>query len=68
MSNNGNGSYELWDIENCSEFNAINNALAGGADINDLTIKTVNRKSGDVMAPYYNCQTMYGEFVEFLFN
>ncbi len=22
LSNNGNGSYELWDIENCGEFNA----------------------------------------------
>lgn len=67
LSNKGNGSYMFWDIENCGEFNAINNALSDGANITDLVVKSITKKNGNIKPPCDNCVAMYKDFVEFLF-
>lgn len=41
-------SHELWPINNCAEFDAVNNALKGGAkkmeDLHVYTVRTANNQ------------------------
>jgi len=54
-------SLEDWPIENCAEFNALNNALLGGAKVENLTAHTVIVKSGENFPRCNNCMiTTYG--------
>ena len=48
-------SLEKWAIENCAEFNAVNNALNRGAKIEDLMIYTIKTKSLEPFSRCKNC-------------
>ena len=55
-----------YPLENCGEFNVINNALHDGAEVADLRIYSVLVTTGDYYAPCINCQNLYGESVHFI--
>jgi cytidine deaminase len=46
-----------WQITNCAEFNAVNNALLNGAKLENLTVATVWTDTGAVAPPCANCST-----------
>ena len=48
-------SLEVWDVENCAEFKAVNNALNDGANIKNLDVQTLKlTKNGTQSFP--RCQ------------
>ena len=56
-----NPSLEKWPVANCAEFNAVNNALNAGSRIANLTVATINTKTGEAMAMCRNCViTIFG--------
>ena len=59
------GTMTNYPLENCGEFNAINNALNNGVDINALRVYSVDRVGGKYKAPCINCQNLYGNIVHF---
>lgn len=59
------GTMTNYPLENCGEFNAINNALNNGVDINSLRVYSVDRVGGNYKAPCINCQNLYGNIVHF---
>lgn len=59
------GSMTNYPLENCGEFNAINNALNNGVDINALRVFSIDRVSGGYKAPCINCKNLYGNIVHF---
>lgn len=59
------GTMTNYPLENCGEFNAINNALNNGVDINALRVYSVDRVGGNYKAPCINCQNLYGNIVHF---
>ena len=59
------GSMTNYPLENCGEFNAINNALNNGVDINALRVYSIDRVRGNYKAPCINCQNLYGKIVHF---
>ena len=60
------GTMTNYPLENCGEFNAINNALNNGVDINALRVYSVDRVVGNYKAPCINCQNLYGNIVQFI--
>ena len=60
------GTMANYPLENCGEFNAINNALNNGADINALRVYSIDRAGGNYKAPCINCQNLYGNIVYFI--
>lgn len=57
-------SLERWDIENCAEFKAVNDALNAGAKIKNLEVHTVLTKNGESFPMCQNCQvTIFGVMV-----
>jgi cytidine deaminase len=42
-------------VENCAEFNAVNNALLNGARAKDLVVKTVHTVTQEGVVPCANC-------------
>lgn len=63
--NSVNGSMTNYPLENCGEFNAINNALNNGVNIQNLRVYSIDRVSGNYKAPCINCQNLYGDIVYF---
>jgi len=63
--NSVDGTMTNYPLENCGEFNAINNALNNGVDINMLRVYSIERVSGNYKAPCINCQNLYGNLVHF---
>ena len=63
--NSVNESMTNYPLENCGEFNAINNALNNGANIQNLRVYSIDRVSGNYKAPCINCQNLYGNIVHF---
>lgn len=63
--NGVNGSMMNYPLENCGEFNAINNALNNGVNIQNLRVYSIDRVSGNYKAPCINCQNLYGDIVHF---
>ncbi len=59
------GTMTNYPLENCGEFNAINNALNNGVEINALRVYSINRVGGNYKAPCINCQNLYGNIVYF---
>ncbi len=59
------GTMTNYLLENCGEFNAINNALNNGVDINALRVYSIDRVGGNYKAPCINCQNLYGNIVHF---
>ncbi|MEI5990479.1 hypothetical protein A5881_001972 [Enterococcus termitis] len=55
-----------YPLQNCGEFNAINNALLDGVDVKNLVVQSVNKQTGAIKPPCINCQELYGELVKFL--
>lgn len=60
-----NGTMTNYPLENCGEFNAINNALNNGVDINALRVYSIDRVGENYKAPCINCQNLYGNIVHF---
>lgn len=54
-----------YPLENCGEFNAINNALNNGVDIGSLRVYSIERVGGIYKPPCINCQNLYGELLHF---
>lgn len=59
------GTMTNYPLENCGEFNAINNTLNSGVDINALRVYSIDRVGGNYKAPCINCQNLYGNIVYF---
>jgi hypothetical protein len=59
FSIDGEPSFENWQIENCGEFNAINNALFDGSKIDNLYVKTISTRKLIVKDPCGNCEKIY---------
>ena len=51
---------------NCSEYNAINNAVNCGAVPQNLYVYSVVKKNGDYIPACINCETMYKGYVHFI--
>ena len=60
------GTMANYPLENCGEFNAINNARNNGVDINALRVYSIDRVGGNYKAPCINCQNLYGNIVYFI--
>ena len=61
-----NGSMTNYPLEKCGEFNAINNALNNGVDLNALRVYSVDRISGNYKAPCINCQNLFDKLIHFI--
>jgi hypothetical protein len=55
-----------YPLENCGEFNVINNAIKNGANPSNLRIYSVDRISGNFKAPCINCENLYKDILEFI--
>ena len=53
-------------LENCGEFNVVNNAIQNGVDPHDLRIYSIDRISGQYKAPCVNCENLYGDILHFI--
>ncbi|MEH2288866.1 YwqJ-related putative deaminase [Nostoc sp.] len=49
-------SEEKWEVSNCAEFKAVNDALLDGANIMDLEVHTVRTRSGEAYSRCRNCR------------
>ncbi|NEU71100.1 hypothetical protein PI95_000535 [Hassallia byssoidea VB512170] len=49
-------SEEPWEVSNCAEFKAVNDALLDGANIRDLEVHTVRTKTGQAYPRCRNCR------------
>ena len=49
-------SEELWEVSNCAEFKAVNDALLDGANIRNLEVHTVRTRSGEAYPRCRNCR------------
>ncbi|MCV3212365.1 YwqJ-related putative deaminase [Plectonema radiosum NIES-515] len=49
-------SLEPWEVSNCAEFKAVNNALLDGANVEDLEVHTVRTKTGEAFPRCQNCR------------
>lgn len=66
MINNLGESLTNYPIDNCGEFNAINNALFDGASITDLCLYSINISNNVYWTPCPNCQSLYSSYVTFI--
>ncbi|MGE5417108.1 MAG: hypothetical protein ACM3UZ_10290 [Acidobacteriota bacterium] len=57
---------ENYPLNNCGEFNAINNALSNGAKIGDLKLYSVAIKEGTFKEACKNCSALFEGFVQFI--
>ncbi len=55
-------SYEIWSVDNCAEVYSVNNALYGGADIDNIYINTKYFSTGEYAKPCTNCQITFAGF------
>ena len=55
-----------YPLDNCAEFNIINDAINDGVDPRNLRIYTINKATGSYKASCINCQNFYGEIVNFV--
>ncbi len=51
-----NPSLENWEVANCAEFKAVNDALLNGARIENLEVYTVRTKTGEAYPRCKNCR------------
>ncbi|MEI4803438.1 hypothetical protein WAZ07_19635 [Bacillus sp. FJAT-51639] len=58
------GSFEKWDVDNCAEIQAVNQALNDGAKIEDMFVRTVNFKTGEFADFCKNCKVTFSEFMK----
>ena len=49
-------SLERWQVANCAEFKAVNDALVNGARIEKLEVHTVRTKKGEAYPRCKNCR------------
>jgi hypothetical protein len=49
-------SLEPWQVANCAEFKAVNNAMLDGANIEDLEVHTVRTRTGEAFPRCKNCR------------
>ncbi len=61
----GNSKYN-YSLDNCGEFNAINNALFNNAEISDLSVYSIKITEGKYIAPCNNCKELYGKYLKFI--
>ena len=61
--NNKVNSETNYPLENCGEFNAINDALTDGNKITDLKLFAIDIKSGSLKKRCLNCDAMYRSLV-----
>ena len=66
MINNFGESLTNYPIDNCGEFNAINNALFDKANITNLHIYSILISNNEYWAPCANCQGLYDNYVNFI--
>ncbi|WP_252231594.1 MULTISPECIES: hypothetical protein [unclassified Clostridium] len=52
-------SYELWSVDNCAEVYATNNALRGGANIDNIFLNTKYFNTGEYAEPCANCKITF---------
>ena len=53
-------------LDNCAEFESINNAFYNGSNINALKVYSVYKNSGGYKEPCLNCITLYNNYVSFI--
>ena len=55
-------------LNNCGEYNAINNALNFNRNISleNLYVYTIKKATGTTFNPCYNCQALYYNYVKFV--
>ncbi|MBQ6942757.1 MAG: hypothetical protein IJN43_00360 [Ruminococcus sp.] len=63
---NENAQVEKWSLDSCGEYNAVNNAIMDGAQIQNLYLYSVTRRNGDYMAACKNCRLLYEDYVHFI--
>ncbi|URZ03165.1 hypothetical protein [Clostridium felsineum] len=57
-------SFERWDVDNCAEIQAVNQALNDEVKIEDMFIRTVNFKTGEFADFCKNCRTTFAQFMK----
>ena len=50
-------SLEAWQVSNCAEFNAVNNALLQGSRPQDIVVRTIRTSTQEAVTPCLNCKT-----------
>ena len=53
-------SFEVWSVENCAEVYSVNNAVHGGASMDNIFINTKVFRDGTYAPPCRNCQITFG--------
>lgn len=66
MINDFGESLTNYPIDNCGEFNAVNNALFDKANISDLHMYSVLISNNEYWPPCANCQGLYDSHVNFI--
>ncbi|NLL05595.1 MAG: hypothetical protein GX270_07380 [Clostridiaceae bacterium] len=56
------GTFESWDVDNCAEIYAVDQALKDGVKIEDMFIRTVRFSDGAFADLCKNCQRTFSEF------
>lgn len=55
-----------YPLDNCGEYNAVNNALYDNVSMSTLRIYSVYTKTGNYKSPCINCENLYGNDVYFV--
>ena len=55
-----------YPLDNCGEFNALNNALFSGSNVEDLGVYSIRIFDGQFWPPCDNCDALYNGFIRFI--
>ncbi|WP_432776113.1 hypothetical protein AAFJ72_03730 [Brevibacillus gelatini] len=59
----GKNSFERWEVENCAEIQAVNQAFKEGAKLEDIILSTISTKDGKYKEMCKNCKVTFEEFI-----
>ncbi len=63
MEKEGKDSFERWEVENCAEIQAVNQAFKEGAKLEDIILSTISTKNGKYKEMCGNCKVTFEEFI-----
>ncbi|WBF54508.1 hypothetical protein HXV90_00825 [Lysinibacillus sp. JK80] len=63
MEKEGKNSFERWEVENCAEIQAVNQAFKEGAKLEDILLSTISSKDGKYKEMCRNCSVTFEEFI-----
>ncbi|WP_334077028.1 hypothetical protein [Paenibacillus sanfengchensis] len=63
MDSTGKNSFQTWEVENCAEIQAVNQAFRDGVNIENMLLSTISTKNGKYKEMCKNCKVTFEDFV-----